>query len=53
LPTFYKDLVTWAFLANFKQKMPHVEIGGINQIYIFIDEILKYAIFISPTWLGF
>jgi hypothetical protein len=48
LPIFYKDLVTWAFLVNFSKKLPHVEIGGISKIYIFIDEILKYAIFISP-----
>jgi hypothetical protein len=40
-------------LVNFSKKMPHVEIGGISQIYTFIDEILKYAIFIFPTLLGF
>jgi hypothetical protein len=33
--------------------MPHIEIGGISEIYICIDEIPKYAIFIFPTWLGF
>jgi hypothetical protein len=33
--------------------MPHIEIGGISKIYIFMDEILKYAIFIFFTWLRF